>query len=81
MVNGNRYNVMLEDLDGENGYFKTYEVFADTHARAKEIAYADAAKSGLNIISCKEVEGQSEFLETHSNYGVLKRYGKSYFEE
>lgn len=80
MAKGRQYSVMLEGFEYNIGFFVSYQIFASNESQAIAIAHADAILQGFNIISCEEIECQKESLESRRDYGVIKRYGKIYFE-
>lgn len=81
MVKKYRFIVMLEGLDGQYGYYISYEVIASDEVQAQSIARADALESGLYIVACEEVELQGEYVDSIPEAGILKKFGKSYFDK
>lgn len=73
--------VMLEGKEAGNSYFITFEVLAFDPSSAELHARDRALQQGLSIVQCEDVEFQGAVSDNDSAPGVIKEYGKSFFDE
>lgn len=68
---------MLEGRDEDGRYLVTLDTSASDEDQGKEIAIEEATRLGMEIVGVEECERRAE---TDRRAGVVKVYGKTYFD-
>ena len=72
-------SVMLEGRESGMGFLMTFDVASDSEEEAIRLALCEARELDLDIVGVEEVSLKSE-IHAGSAPGVLKRYGKGFFD-
>ena len=73
------YSIMLEGRDEGRSFLITLDVVGPSRTAAKKVALDEAARRGLEIIGVEEVTRKGSH-QAPIGSGVLKVYGKAYFD-
>lgn len=73
------YSVMLEGDESGKHFLVTLDVLGFSQAQAETLAMAEAERRNLSIVAIEEVNVKGS-SDVSAGPGVLKVYGKAYFD-